>query len=75
MVSLSGGTITYLTQQYNQQAHAELTGTEILLWRDKQFFGTPSYGLYQYLAQAIYNLQYCFDPEAIILGGLEKIDF
>jgi len=72
------GTITYLTQQYNQQAHAELTGTEIfaLARQGNSLAHQVTTAFYQYLAQAIYNLQYCFDPEAIILGGgLEKIDF
>ena len=32
--------------------------------------------LYDNLAQAIYNLQYSFDPEAIILGGgVSQADF
>lgn len=72
------GTIAHLTQRYNQQAHAQLTGAEIFALSRQ---GDPlahqmTTVLYRCLAQAVYNLQYSFDPDAIILGGaLAKIDF
>ncbi|WP_424348734.1 ROK family protein [Latilactobacillus sp. 5-91] len=72
------GTIAHLTRQYNQQAHAQLTGVEIfaLARQGDSLARQMTTALYRYLAQAVYNLQYSFDPDAIILGGaLAQIDF
>ncbi|XEO94072.1 ROK family protein [Latilactobacillus sakei] len=72
------GTIAHLTHQYNQKAHAQLTGAEVFaLARQGDLLAHQlTTDLYRYLAQAVYNLQYSFDPDAIILGGaLAQIDF
>ncbi|MDG2981926.1 ROK family protein [Latilactobacillus curvatus] len=72
------GTAVHMADRYNQEAHTNYSGREVFELADQGdlLAQKEAQVLYDNLAQAIYNLQYSFDPEAIILGGgVSQADF
>lgn len=72
------GTAVHMADRYNQQKKTQYSGQEVLALAQHgdQLAQYEAQIMYDNLAQAIYNLQYSFDPEAIILGGgVSKADF
>ncbi|WP_459128414.1 ROK family protein [Latilactobacillus curvatus] len=72
------GTAVHMADRYNQEAHTNYSGREVFELADQSdlLAQKEAQVLYDNLAQAIYNLQYSFDPEAIILGGgVSQADF
>lgn len=72
------GTAVHMADCYNQEAHTNYSGREVFELADQGdlLAQKEAQVLYDNLAQAIYNLQYSFDPEAIILGGgVSQADF
>ncbi|MSD83758.1 ROK family protein [Lactobacillus curvatus] len=65
------GTAVHMADRYNQKAHTRYSGREVFELANQGDIRAQKEAqvLYDNLAQAIYNLQYSFDPEAIILGG------
>lgn len=72
------GTAVHMADRYNQEAHTNYSGREVFELADQGdlLAQKEAQVLYDNLAQAIYNLQYSFDPEAVILGGgVSQADF
>ena len=72
------GTAVHMADRYNQEAHTNYSEREVFELADQGdlLAQKEAQVLYDNLAQAIYNLQYSFDPEAIILGGgVSQADF
>ena len=72
------GTAVRMAERYNQQAQTDYTGQEVfaLAQQGDALAQKEAQVMYDSLAQAIYNLQYSFDPEAIIIGGgVSQADF
>ncbi|MCH4169984.1 MAG: ROK family protein [Lactobacillus sp.] len=65
------GTAVSLARRYNLKAKTRFSGQEILDRAAKgDLLAQKEAGvLYRSLAQAIYNLEYSFDPELFVLGG------
>lgn len=65
------GTAVHLAERYNQDHETELTGKEVLDLADEGNISAQvaTQVMYENLAQAIYNLQFVTDPEAVIIGG------
>ncbi|KRM23373.1 ROK family protein [Latilactobacillus graminis] len=72
------GTAVHMAERYNQAAQTNFSGQEVFELANQGDLLAQKEAdlLYMSLAQAIYNLQYSFDPEVIILGGgISKADF
>lgn len=72
------GTAVHMADRYNQEAHTNYSGREVFELADQGdlLAQKEAQVLYDNLAQAIYNLQYSFDSEAVILGGgVSQADF
>ncbi|CAJ1195508.1 ROK family protein [Companilactobacillus nantensis] len=65
------GTAVHLAERYNQRYQTNFSGEHILKLADAGDRGAikEAQVMYDSLAQAIYNLQFVTDPEAIIIGG------
>lgn len=65
------GTAVHLAERYNQDHETVLTGKEVLDLADQGNISAiiAAQTMYENLAQAIYNLQFVTDPEAIVIGG------
>ncbi|GAB5056416.1 ROK family protein [Companilactobacillus alimentarius] len=72
------GTAVSLAKRYNEERNTKYSGKEIfvLAKNGDKLAQTLTQDLYHHLAVAIYNLQYSFDPEMIVLGGgISQADF
>lgn len=72
------GTAVHMADRYNQEAHTNYSEREVFELADQGdlLAQKEAQVLYDNLAQAIYNLQYIFDSEAVILGGgVSQADF
>lgn len=65
------GTAVHLAERYNQKYQTDFSGQHVLELADTGDRGAIKEAqiMYDSLAQAIYNLQFVTDPEAIIIGG------
>ncbi|WP_334352291.1 ROK family protein [Companilactobacillus sp. HBUAS56257] len=72
------GTAVSLAKRYNEAKGTNYTGKEVfdLANQGDQLAQKYAHDLYHNLAVTIYNLQYGFDPEMIVLGGgVSQADF
>lgn len=72
------GTAVHMADRYNQEAHTNYSEREVFELADQGdlLAQKEAQVLYDNLAQAIYNLQYSFDSEVVILGGgVSQADF
>jgi len=72
------GTAVSLAKRYNEEKGTNYSGKEVFDLANSGDKLAQKYAneLYHYLAVAIYNLQYAFDPELIVLGGgISQADF
>lgn len=65
------GTAVHLAERYNQKYQTNFSSQHVLKLADAGDKGAirEAQVMYDSLAQAIYNLQFVTDPEAIIIGG------
>lgn len=65
------GTSVSVAKRYNEKRHTKKTGKEVFDLADAgdQEAQTAVDTMYWALAKAIYNLQYSFDPEKVVIGG------
>ncbi len=65
------GTSVSVAKRYNEKRHTKKTGKEVFDLADAgdQEAQTAVDTMYWALAKSIYNLQYSFDPEKVVIGG------
>ncbi|WP_334333077.1 ROK family protein [Companilactobacillus sp. HBUAS59544] len=65
------GSAVHMAERYNSKYGTNLSGKQVIELADSGDFTakTEAQVMYDNLAQAIYNLQFITDPQAIIIGG------